>query len=69
MVTQIIKQQDIHPDYNKTNHWIEFGITNDAGYLLIHKWIIKNKRDCCWSTVVNKIYGDPEHRINNLTKW
>ena len=38
MVTEIIKQEDVDIYCTTFNHWIRYGITNDAVDVCRHKW-------------------------------
>lgn len=68
MVTENIKQQDVHQNYANTNRWIKIGISNDAVAICTRKWndIPNNK----FSYIVDvRNNNDDDIHKQPLSKW
>ena len=70
MVTEIIKQEDVHTSYMNIHNWIRYGISEDAIALCRDRWnktidVINYSNSY---TVRNKIFMDDTY-INKLNKW
>ena len=68
MVTNIIKNEDIHPNYMIINgDWCtEYNITNQTVLVCKSKWANHNKTTCGLLKARNK---DNNNNINPVTKW
>ena len=69
MVTDIVKNEDIHPDFMNINDWIIDGITIYAILACRNEWC---KNDIKKFIPVNCIRNLTDHsykHINPITKW
>ena len=68
MVTEIIKQNDVHTHYMIVNHWIQFGITYYAVFVFKSNWTDRFGIYCNSDKVRNKT-DDIQKNIYPLNKW
>ena len=70
MVTEIIKQAEVHQSYMKPKYWIRAGITDAAMLVYFKKWTAANDRNhtYIWSIRNYSHYTKIEH-IYPITKW
>lgn len=68
MVTETIKQKDVQDGYMNINNWTRNGITYDAQWCILNKWIRKNKSEDDMFQVRNRILSKDTY-INKLSKW
>ena len=73
MVTQIIKQEEVHPAYLNINRWIRDGITEDAISLSVKNWrkIYYNQNYVIFNKIRNQNYDSVNimSYISELNKW
>ena len=69
MVTDTIKQEDVHPNYRVIKCWLKIYISNTALYTCKFKWEQSNDNYIDLNVVRNKIDYYRENNINPVTKW
>ena len=67
MVTEIIKNEDIAPEYLNINTWIEYGVNYYAKCICERRWEVNNKIYSDWILCVNAV---SIRRINkSIKRW
>ena len=70
MVTNIIKNEDIHPLHMNMNNWISSGINRYALYTLLDEWESLNIKSIKISEVRNEVFSLLANVKNYpLNKW